>query len=360
VARDEKKFLEVEIGADYSQAEDEEETAAKPQPTSQIKPAKPPSKVKPPPPAKSTPVAKLPTVSTQKSEPTASSKQPASSFQLPETSPQKPKDLSLPSAISSGKPETTPPKPTPPPSSKTAPPISTTEISATQTPIQTQEEQSLAPTVPSTTKTARPIEEAQEKSAAKEGYAPLKKKILLVDDDELLLDIHREVFKANNFEVFVARDGKEAWEWLVKNKKSVPDVILTGIMMPRMNGFELIAKMKEEPEFIKIPVAIFSHRGLPEHEKKARELQVNDFIVQGITPPPEVVRRVLILLGVHTNFRIAFSTEKEDGAALFNLLNKERADAGEKQCKPAYNKEAELELEETAEKGKFKIKLICE
>ncbi len=181
----------------------------------------------------------------------------------------------------------------------------------------------------------------------------LNKKILIVDDDEFLLGIYAKNFKDEGFEVLIARDGQEAWE--IIGSGNIPDVVFTGIVMPRMTGFELIAKMQTDSNLSKIPVAINSHRGRPEDKKLAQEMAVDDFIIQGFTTPAEVVRRIKILLGVQNIYKIAIATDKYDGQLFINLLSKQQGAI----CDPIDNKEVFLEIEPKTEKGEFKIDIKC-
>ena len=181
----------------------------------------------------------------------------------------------------------------------------------------------------------------------------IRKKILIADDDDMLAGIYSAVFKEHSFEVMRAHDGKEAWEMLEKG--FTPDVILTGIVMPEMSGFDLVVKMRADARFERVPVAIISHRGLLEDERKAREMGIGEFMVQSRTTPGEVVRRVRLLLGDQNKFKIAFLGERYDGQAFINFMNKQQFTS----CSTQHAKEAELELEAGAEKGTFTVRLIC-
>jgi len=180
------------------------------------------------------------------------------------------------------------------------------------------------------------------------------KKILIVDDDDFLLGIYTKNFRDEGFEVLVAHDGEEAWEIIIGG--NVPDVIFTGIVMPRMTGFELISKIQADPILAKIPVAISSHRGRPEDEELAKQMAVDDFIVQGLTTPVEAVRRVKLLLGIQNVYKVAIVPDKNDARALINFLNKQQGAI----CDPVGDKEIFLEIEPETEKGEFKIKISCD
>lgn len=179
------------------------------------------------------------------------------------------------------------------------------------------------------------------------------KKILIVDDDELLLGIYAKNFRDEGFDVLTAHDGQEAWDMI--SAGNVVDVIFTGITMPRMTGFEFIAKLQADPKLANIPVAINSHRGRPEDEKLAKEMNVDEFIVQGTTTPVEAVRRIKLLSGIKNIYKISLNVDKYDAPALINLLNKQQ----NTNCDPMGNKEIFLELEPKPENGEFKVKIFC-
>mgnify|MGYP001605694320 CR=1 FL=1 len=181
----------------------------------------------------------------------------------------------------------------------------------------------------------------------------IKKKILIVDDDEFLLSIYAKNFQDGGFEVLTAHDGQEAWD--IIGGGNIPDILFTGIIMPRMTGFELIAKMQADASLAKIPVAMNSHRGRPEDEKLAKQMAVDDFIIQGLTTPAEIVRRVKLLLGIQTVYKVVIVPDKNDAQALINFLNKQQGTT----CDSAGGKEIFLEIEQKLEKDEFKIKISC-
>lgn len=180
----------------------------------------------------------------------------------------------------------------------------------------------------------------------------INKKILIVDDDDFLLGVYAKNFRDEGFEVLTAHDGEEAWEMIIGG--NIPDVVFTGIVMPRMTGFELIAKMQADEKLAEIPVAINSHRGRPEDQKIAKEMNVDDFIIQGTTTPAEVVRRIKLLVGIQNTYKITIVPDKYDATTLISFLNKQEAI----ECDPN-KQEVFLEIEPGTEKGEFKIKISC-
>lgn len=182
---------------------------------------------------------------------------------------------------------------------------------------------------------------------------PPKKKILLADDDNFLLEIYANKFRAEGFEVVAAHDGQEAWE--IIGQGNIPDVVFTGIIMPRMTGFDLVRKLQADPNLANVPVVIFSHRGRPEDQKAAEELGVDDFIVQGAVPIAEVVRHVNLVLGVRTTFVLKLSRDDPNVDALVRLLELQQGIS----CPPS-SRIIIIELESEKEKGKFTARLMCE
>jgi len=119
-----------------------------------------------------------------------------------------------------------------------------------------------------------------------------KIKILIVEDDKMLRGMYANVFKDVNFEVIEAEDGIEG---LDKATTENPDVIFTGIMMPRMDGFSMIESLKKNVETAEIPVLISSHMGREEDRQKANMLGVRFFAIKGFTSPKELVEKVRAL-----------------------------------------------------------------
>src|SRR3989344_8832442 len=85
-----------------------------------------------------------------------------------------------------------------------------------------------------------------------------KRKILIVEDDEITVNIYSVKLKDEGFDVLIASDGQEAWEMIQAGQ--IPDVIFTGIVMPRLDGVGLIEKLKTDPRLSSISVVMISHR----------------------------------------------------------------------------------------------------
>ena len=142
-------------------------------------------------------------------------------------------------------------------------------------------------------------------------------KILIVDDDTDIREIYAEVFRKAGFNVTEANDGLEG---LDKASKEIPDVIFTGIIMPRMDGFTMMDALKKNVATSKIPVVISSHMGREEDRKKAEKLGAKDFIVRGATSPNQAVERIKVLF-MEGSYSIEFDPYNLDAAKLAHDLN---------------------------------------
>lgn len=81
-------------------------------------------------------------------------------------------------------------------------------------------------------------------------------KVLIIEDDEGLRDVYKEQFENESFEALTAVDGQEGIEKMLSLK---PDLVLLDILMPKMNGFDVLTKRKETPELKKIPVIVLTN-----------------------------------------------------------------------------------------------------
>lgn len=119
------------------------------------------------------------------------------------------------------------------------------------------------------------------------------KKILVVDDDFEQRDLYVSLFTENGFQVIAARDGLEGLELALKEK---PDLVFTGIIMPRMDGFELIRNLRNNAVLANVPIMMFSHLGREEDRAKAREFVNTHFMIKGYDSPKVILSRVQELL----------------------------------------------------------------
>ena len=134
-----------------------------------------------------------------------------------------------------------------------------------------------------------------------------KPKILVVDDDERNLKVVSAMLAPLEYDVILARDGIEALEMVEKEK---PDVILLDIMMPKMDGFEVLKILKENEETKIIPVVMVTALKEVEDRAKALELGADDFLTKPVEKL-ELRARVKSLINVKRYYDHMRNYQKE-------------------------------------------------
>ena len=122
----------------------------------------------------------------------------------------------------------------------------------------------------------------------------MSKKILIIEDEEILLDLLQKKLTQEGYEVTIAKDGVEGIE---KIKEQIPDLILLDIIMPKMGGFEVMKELQENDEFPKIPIIIISNSGQPVELDLAQKLGANDWLIKTDFDPQEVTDKVIKQIG---------------------------------------------------------------
>lgn len=115
------------------------------------------------------------------------------------------------------------------------------------------------------------------------------KKILLIEDEELIIKLLSKKLDAAGYDVALAMNGQEGIE---KMRENMPDLVLLDIVMPRMGGFEVMAEMKKDEKLAKIPVIIISNSGQPLELERAKELGAADWLVKTEFDPKEVAEKI--------------------------------------------------------------------
>ncbi len=178
-----------------------------------------------------------------------------------------------------------------------------------------------------------------------------KIKILIVDDDEIVRGTYADIFRQVGFEVSEAVDGLDGMD---KATKEIPDIIFTGIIMPRMDGFSLKESLAKNVNTSSIPVMMLSHMGREEDRIKAQELGIRNFIVQGMVTPKQVLELVRNIFG-NGAYRVKFNTIEMDAPRLSKDFG-----YGENFVCPNCAGEMTMNLEILdASKKEFKAKFVC-
>jgi CheY-like chemotaxis protein len=126
------------------------------------------------------------------------------------------------------------------------------------------------------------------------------KKIFIVDDDKFLLDMYTSKFSGKGFEVESVLGSADALDKLRSGIS--PDVILLDIVMPGMDGFELLSTIKSEKLAPKAKVLMFSSLGQETDIEKSRTMGANGYVIKALTTPSEVVGKVMTILAGGDSF----------------------------------------------------------
>ena len=111
----------------------------------------------------------------------------------------------------------------------------------------------------------------------------------MVEDDPFLLELYQMKLNEEGFEVFVAHNGREGSEVAEANQ---PELILLDILMPEVDGYEMLKKIKASAQTKKIPVIIFSNLSQREEIEKGLRLGAADFIVKTSLTPLQIAQKV--------------------------------------------------------------------
>ena len=129
-------------------------------------------------------------------------------------------------------------------------------------------------------------------------------KILIVDDEEILRKIYTDRLTFEGFAIENAADGEEA---LAKVKSFGPNLILLDILMPKLNGLQVLEQLNADPSLKAIPVIVLSNVANDENIKKALTLGAKDYLLKTNFSPNEIINKIKTLLdtGVEKSYRIS-------------------------------------------------------
>lgn len=118
-------------------------------------------------------------------------------------------------------------------------------------------------------------------------------RIMLVEDDAILVEMYQAKFELEGHDIVVATNGQECLDLLQDYE---PDIILLDILMPKLNGFHVLKEIKKHPQLRIIPVILLTNLGEAEvdmNQELARALGVNDYLIKSHHTPDEVVAKVM-------------------------------------------------------------------
>jgi len=120
------------------------------------------------------------------------------------------------------------------------------------------------------------------------------KKILLIEDEEIMVDLLQKKLTQEGYKISVARNGEEGLKTVRKIK---PDLVLLDIIMPKIGGFEVMEEMAKDKDLKEIPIIIISNSGQPVELDRAQKLGAKDWLVKTEFDPREVLDKVVKQIG---------------------------------------------------------------
>ena len=122
----------------------------------------------------------------------------------------------------------------------------------------------------------------------------MSKKILIIEDDKFLRELIVKKLVKEGYEISEAVDGEEG---IKKVKEEKPDLVLLDLILPGIDGFEVLAQMKEDRNVTKIPAIILSNLGQKEDIEKGLKLGAVDYLVKAHFTPGEIIEKIKKILG---------------------------------------------------------------
>lgn len=135
--------------------------------------------------------------------------------------------------------------------------------------------------------------ESGEFALAESKSSMTRKRILLVDDSETILQLESMILQQDLYEVVTARDGQEG---VAKALQVKPDLILMDVLMPQLDGFAALKRLREHPDTTRVPIVMVTSKAEAESMECGYERGCSDYIIKPIDRT-ELVAKVKNLLG---------------------------------------------------------------
>lgn len=120
-------------------------------------------------------------------------------------------------------------------------------------------------------------------------------KVLIIEDDPPYRKIYKRKFEVSGYTVEVAEDGVEGLE---KMRSFMPDITFVDLMMPKMDGFQVIDTAKADPALKHIPIVVLTNLSTSDDANKVLQKGATDILIKSDTEPNAVVAKANELLGI--------------------------------------------------------------
>ncbi len=114
-------------------------------------------------------------------------------------------------------------------------------------------------------------------------------RLLVVEDDAFVQGLYENQLKAMGYEVRLAGDGEQA---LRAMQESPPDLVLLDLVLPRLSGYDVLTRMRDDPALAHVPVIMLSNKGEPADIEKGMALGATDYLAKTTTPPKQVIEKI--------------------------------------------------------------------
>jgi DNA-binding response OmpR family regulator len=121
----------------------------------------------------------------------------------------------------------------------------------------------------------------------------MAKTILIVEDDKFLRELIAKKLQKEGYNISEAVDGEEG---IKKIKTEKPDLVLLDLILPGIDGFEVLSRMKADEELAGIPVIILSNLGQREEIERGLKLGANDYMIKAHFTPREIIDKIKSVL----------------------------------------------------------------
>ncbi len=118
-------------------------------------------------------------------------------------------------------------------------------------------------------------------------------KILIVEDDKFLRELISRKLVKEGYDIAEAIDGEEG---IKKSEEFMPELILLDLILPGIDGFGTLEKVKENPKTMNIPVVILSNLGQKDEVERGLKLGAIDFLIKAHFTPEEIVEKIRLVL----------------------------------------------------------------
>ncbi|MCE9585486.1 response regulator [Candidatus Nomurabacteria bacterium] len=125
----------------------------------------------------------------------------------------------------------------------------------------------------------------------------MAKKILIIEDDSFLQGLEATKLQKEGYDVVTALNSIEAFK-VIDDKKDEIDLILLDLLLPEVDGFMILEKIRENKSLLTIPVIVFSNLSEEKDIKRAQKLGISEFMVKSNFTLDELAKRIKDLIGL--------------------------------------------------------------